>query len=175
LANVIDPGIIFLRTVDKALVIVIGMYRWPEVITMSVPVLPTNLRRGQTMAFRFFALFAIVLAQIGIVSARAQHSDETIRMSVGASEMIALSENPSTGYKWQLDRAHSSNLTIVRVIDVAYQPGQTGLIGAPGLHRWQIQARVPGTARIVFAYSRPWEQAAPAKSHSIEVNITRSQ
>ncbi len=127
------------------------------------------------MTFRLFTLSAIILAQIGVMSARAQQSDETITMSVGASKMIALSENPSTGYSWQLNSTHSSNLTIIRVIDAGYQPGQSGVIGAPGSHHWQIQARVPGMARIVFSYSRPWEHAAPAKSHSVEVNVTRGQ
>lgn len=36
-----------------------------------------------------------------------------------------------------------------------------GMIGAPGSHRRQVQARAPCRARIVFAYSRPWERGAP--------------
>ncbi len=128
------------------------------------------------MTLRLLTLAALVLAEIGATPAGAQPSKEAITMSVGASKLIVLSENPSTGYKWQLNASQSSNLTIVRVIDAGYNPGQSGLIGAPGSHRWQMQARAAGRARIVFAYSRPWERGAPlAKRHVVEVNITNGQ
>ena len=130
------------------------------------------------MTLRFFALSALLFAQIGILPAGAQavsRSNETIALSVGASETIALGENPSTGYEWQLSTTQSSNLAIVGVVDVGYQPSQSGQMAAAGSHWWQIEARAPGTARVVFAYSRPGEHAAPAKSHTVEVNITGGQ
>jgi len=130
------------------------------------------------MTLRFFALSALLFAQIGVMPAGAQavsQSNETISLSVGASETIALSENPSTGYEWQLDTTQSSNLAIVRVVDAGYQAVQGGQMGAAGSHWWRIEAWAPGTARIVFAYSRPSENGAPAKSHAVEVNITGGQ
>ena len=98
------------------------------------------------MTLRFFALSAFLFAQIGVMPAGAQavsQSNETISLSVGASETIALSENPSTGYQWQLDTTQSSNLAIVRVIDAGYQAVQGGQMGAAGSHWWQIEARAP--------------------------------
>lgn len=130
------------------------------------------------MTLRFFALSALLFAQLGVMPAGAQavaQSNETIALSVGASETIALGENPSTGYAWQLDTTQSSNLAIVRVTDVGYQAVQGGQMGAAGSHWWRIEARAAGAARIVFAYSRPWEHAAPAKSHTVEVNVTGGQ
>ena len=130
------------------------------------------------MTFRLFTLSALLFAQIGVMPAGAQavsQSSETISLSVGASETIALSEKPLTGYEWQLDTTQSSNLAIVRVIDVGYQPSQSGQMAAAGSHWWQIEARAAGTARIVFAYSRPSEHEAPAKSHAVEVNVTGGQ
>jgi len=130
------------------------------------------------MTLRLSTLSALLLVQIGVMPAGAQaasQSNETISLSVGASETIALSENPSTGYEWQLDTTQSANLAIVRVIDVGYQPVQSGQMGAAGSHWWRIEAWAPGTARIVFAYSRPSENGAPAKSHAVEVNITGGQ
>ncbi len=130
------------------------------------------------MTLRLFALSALLFAQVGVMPAGAQavsQSNETISLSVGASETIALSENPSIGYEWQLDTTQSSNLAIVRVIDVGYQASQSGQMAAAGSHWWQIEARAPGTARIAFAYSRPSEHEAPAKSHVVEVNVTGGQ
>ena len=130
------------------------------------------------MTLRLFTLSALLLAQIGVMPAGAQaasQSNEAVSLSVGASETIVLSENPASGYMWQLNTAQSSNLAIVRVIDAGYQPSQSGQMGAAGWHWWQIEARVPGTARIVFAYSQPSENTAPAKSHAVEVNVKGGQ
>jgi predicted secreted protein len=130
------------------------------------------------MNLRLLVLSVTALAQIGLVAAdahAASRSNRTLSLSVGASKTIVLSENPSTGYAWQVDTAGSSNLAIVRVNDAGYQPAQNGLIGAPGSHRWQIEAQAPGIARIVFAYARAWEHVAPAKSHSVEVNVAQGR
>ena len=100
--------------------------------------------------FRLSTLSALLLVQIGVMPAGAQaasQSNEAVSLSVGASETIVLSENPASGYMWQLDTAQSSNLAIVRVIDTGYQPSQSGQMGGAGSHWWQIEARVPGTAR----------------------------
>ena len=134
--------------------------------------------RDQTMTLRLSTLSALLLVHIGVMPAGAQaasQSNEAVSLSVGASEMIVLSENPASGYIWQLNTAQSSNLAIVRVIDTGYQPSQSGQMAAAGSHWWQIEARVPGTAKIVFAYSRPSENGALAKSHAVEVNITGGQ
>jgi len=128
------------------------------------------------MTLRLFILPILALAQIGLVAAdAAARNHQTLSLSVGASKTIVLSENPSTGYAWQVDTAGSSNLAIVRVNDAGYQPGQNGGLGAPGAHRWQIEAQAPGAARIVFAYARAWEHVAPAKSHIVEVTVTQGQ
>src|ERR1700723_3128063 len=130
------------------------------------------------MILRLFISSVLALVQIGLAAAdahAASRSIQTLSLSVGASRTIVLSENPSTGYAWQLDPAGSSNLAIVRVNDAGYQAGQSGLLGAPGAHRWQIEALAPGTARIVFAYARAWEHVAPAKSHIIQVNVTQGR
>jgi predicted secreted protein len=130
------------------------------------------------MTLRLFILSVTALAQIGLVAADAHaaaRGNRTMSLSVGASKTIVLSENPSTGYAWQVDTAGSSNLAIVRVNDAGYQPGQNGLIGAPGAHRWQIEAQAPGTAKIVFAYARAWEHVAPAKSHVVQVDVSQGR
>jgi inhibitor of cysteine peptidase len=86
-----------------------------------------------------------------------------------------LRENPSTGFKWRLDTAQSTDLAVVRVIDRGYQAGQSGLIGAPGAHQWEIKARAPGNATIVLSYARPWESRPPAETHVVQVHIRRDR
>ena len=144
----------------------------------KVQIFITSRRLGKTMTFRLLIFSALLLAQIGVTPSGAQAAsqiNETVALAVGASKTIALSENPSTGYRWQLNTAQSSNLAIVRVIDAGYQAGRSGLIGEPGSHRWRIQAQAPGTATIVFASSRPWEHGAPAETYIVEVDVTPGQ
>jgi len=100
---------------------------------------------------------------------------QAMALSPGASTTIVLRENPSTGFKWRLNTQQSTNFAIVRVTDRGYQAGQSGLIGAPGTHRWEIEARTRGTASVVFTYARPWERKLPAETHVVQVNIARSR
>jgi inhibitor of cysteine peptidase len=121
------------------------------------------------------ALVALPLA-LGIKPARAQapmQVNQTVSLSTGGSTTIVLSENPTTGFKWRIDTGQSANLAIVQVIDGGYQTGQSGLMGAPGSHHWQIKAHAAGTAKIVFAYARSWEHVAPAQTYVVEVDVTR--
>ena len=130
------------------------------------------------MIVRLIAFSALLFAQIGVAPGGAwaqSQTSETVALTVGASKTIVLSENPSTGYQWQLDAAQSANLAIVRVIDAGFQAGQSGLIGVPGSHRWQIEAQAPGAATVVFAYSRSWEHGPPAETHVVKVNVTRGR
>jgi len=67
----------------------------------------------------------------------------------------------------------STDLSIVRVIDRGYRAGRTGLMGAPGAHRWEIKARAPGTASVAFTYARPWEHKPPSETHFVQINVSR--
>jgi inhibitor of cysteine peptidase len=101
-------------------------------------------------------------------------TDQTLRLAPGARATIALKENPSTGYKWQIAPAESSNLAIVRITDRGFaRNGSAGKprIGAPGMHRWSVVARAVGSARIVLVYRRPWEQK-PIRRYEVGVEVT---
>lgn len=130
------------------------------------------------MAFRLFILSILsicLLTLIGNVRADAQEGSETIRLTVGAARAITLAENPSTGFKWQINTAQSVNPAAVRVNDLGYQRGPSQLVGAPGVHRWRVTGKAPGNTQIVFDYSRPWEHGAPARRHTVRVEITRGR
>jgi predicted secreted protein len=124
------------------------------------------------------AVFCTLFALAGLAPAPAQaqmQTTQTIALSPGASTTIVLRENPSTGFRWGLNAEQSSNLDLIRVIDRGYQAGESGLIGAPGTHRWEIEARTRGTASVVFIYARPWERKPPAETHVVQVGIARSR
>jgi inhibitor of cysteine peptidase len=116
------------------------------------------------------ALFVVAACIASLAPAGAQEG-RTIRLAVGASSAIALSENPSTGYRWQLDGAASRNLALISVSDAGFTSGASGRLGAPGTRRFSITGRQPGTAVAVFDYARPWERVAPARRYVVTVEV----
>jgi inhibitor of cysteine peptidase len=116
----------------------------------------------------------LMLTEVTPAHAQAEpQTTQTVSLRPGVSTTIVLRENPSTGFRWRMDVTRSTDLSIIRVIDRGYHAGQTGLIGAPGAHRWEIKARAPGTASVAFTYARPWEHKPPAETHFVQVNISR--
>jgi inhibitor of cysteine peptidase len=111
-------------------------------------------------------LVAIVL----IMTVDAEAADQTLRLAVGHSARVELEENPSTGYRWGVDAKASSSLSIVRISDLGFSEREEGkhLLGAPGIHRWDIKAVSAGTANVVFIYRRPWENK-PARNHEVAI------
>ena len=84
-----------------------------------------------------------------------------MRLALGRTTTVQLEENPTTGYRWQIDRTKSDNLTIVRIDDLGFSAREgSARVGASGTHRWSIEGVSAGKARIVFEYLRPWEKAA---------------
>lgn len=115
---------------------------------------------------------ATVLA--GSVQGRAETTRRTVEVSVGQSAVVQFKENPSTGYGWRLSQAESSNLAVAAISDAGFSVGGAAaapLVGAPGVQRFRIEGRLPGEARAVFVYSRPWERAAPAERQIVMINV----
>jgi inhibitor of cysteine peptidase len=71
---------------------------------------------------------------------------------------ISLSENPTTGYKWNI--AFTTGIKMIQTIfDDAPIPGYTGKIpGAGGIRRWLFVNTSEIPQRITFNYQRPWEK-----------------
>jgi inhibitor of cysteine peptidase len=103
----------------------------------------------------------------------AEETVQSIRVTIGETITVTLRENPSTGFRWSLSEPESSNLSIVTISDAGFEPSAgSPPIGAPGSRRWRIKGVRAGSARAVFRYSRPWEQAAPIHRHKLTIEVT---
>lgn len=115
-------------------------------------------------------LFLLAMILLDLAGARA--AEETLRLAPGKRATIALKENPSTGYSWRVDAQASANLAILRIGEGGFTTddgaGDPPLVGAPGVHRWTIEALSKGRARVEFVYERPWEKK-PIERHSVDV------
>jgi inhibitor of cysteine peptidase len=86
------------------------------------------------------------------------NNGNSIDLKKGHAFYLKLSENPSTGYSWQLSVGNGLNLLSDR-----YHPFESSkssknfVVGAGGFHLWRIEAAAKGSQQIKAVYKRPWE------------------
>ncbi|WP_445474854.1 protease inhibitor I42 family protein [Methanococcoides methylutens] len=68
--------------------------------------------------------------------------------------VLKLEENPTTGYSWNLTVPEGLKLIGDNFV---IAPGDEGLVGAGGIHEWELQAETEGTYEISAIYKRLWE------------------
>ena len=117
-------------------------------------------------------LIVLVMGAVASVEPGCAQEGQTVRLAVGGTGVITLRDNPSTGYRWQVNHAASQNLSLVSIVDAGFVR-DSKLLGAPGTRRFSITAHAPGTAVAVFDYSQPWVHGAPARRHVVTIEIGR--
>jgi predicted secreted protein len=88
-----------------------------------------------------------------------------VRVQVGQEFEVALSETPTTGYRWKVA---SDGTPVCRVEHDAFQPpGPTP--GAPGRHAWVFKAAQAGAAVVELEYRRSFGAGEPARRFTLRV------
>ena len=95
---------------------------------------------------------------------------QTVDVSVGQMIELRLPENPTTGFRWQLQDGPGPACTM---ISDAYTAGGN-LPGAGGEHTWMLQAARPGVCELRLVYRRSFENTPPAKSFAVNVQVQGS-
>ncbi|KKG05726.1 protease inhibitor I42 family protein [Methanosarcina mazei] len=77
-------------------------------------------------------------------------------MSIKKGELfiLQLSENPSTGYSWELNVSEGLNILSDRY---SQEEAPEGQVGVAGIHSWTIEAVSEGSRQVNGIYKRPWE------------------
>jgi inhibitor of cysteine peptidase len=112
----------------------------------------------------------LAAAMSAVPSIGAGAADRILTLAVGQQAAIELEENPSTGYRWAVDSGASSNLSILHIKDLGFSENAGGrrLLGAPGIHRWSVEAVRAGSASVTLVYRRPWE-ASSVRRHEVTI------
>lgn len=110
---------------------------------------------------------------LGQAPARAAN-DETAQVSVGATTMLELDGNPSTGYSWAFDAGASENAELVTVVDGGYaaaaaDPGKRPVLGAPKKQKFEVTGVAAGEAKLVFHYARAGGEPEKTEVRVVEV------
>lgn len=92
---------------------------------------------------------------------------QSAELAAGDSFVISLHENPTTGYRWNLNAGGDKVCTLT---SDDFEPGR--LPGGEGVHRWHFRAAQAGEVKIEFALRRGWTPAAKsAKSFTLQVKV----
>ena len=80
----------------------------------------------------------------------------TVELVTGDTFQIKLNENPTTGYQWTLETTSG-----LEIMSDNFLPPAPGLIGAGGIHEWDIKTTASGTQQVTGVYtgvhSHSWE------------------
>ncbi len=76
----------------------------------------------------------------------------TVAVPLGSTFTVWLQENPTTGYSW--------NITVtdgLQITNDTFIPPTSGLIGAGGIHTWEVLTVKNGLQEFSGIYRRPFE------------------
>ena len=77
----------------------------------------------------------------------------SIDAHVGDTILLALLDNPTTGYRWELEPVTGVSI----VLDVAGYEPSSGEAGSGGVATWLLSVAAAGTTSIALKRWRPWE------------------
>lgn len=77
-----------------------------------------------------------------------------ITLKTGENFTLNLTENPSTGYAWELNVTAGLNITSD---NYTQNPAPEGMTGVSGVHSWIIEAIAAGDQQVNGIYKRAWE------------------
>ena len=80
------------------------------------------------------------------------NNGSTMELATGDTFRIRLNENPTTGYQWTLKATGG-----LEIVSDNYSPPASDLLGASGIHEWDLMAKSSGTQQVTAVYSRAWE------------------
>jgi inhibitor of cysteine peptidase len=74
-----------------------------------------------------------------------------VELRPGAAVVLRLDENPTTGYRWQVD---SSGAPVLALQGDQYEAPPRSKAGAPGQHVWSFRAVAAGSGLVQLSYRR---------------------
>jgi inhibitor of cysteine peptidase len=91
----------------------------------------------------------------------------SLDLRVGEDLVLELSENPTTGYRWQLQ---VSGDALSETAPSTYARSSSA-IGGGGQRTFRLIAKKPGIARIHATLSRAWLPDEPSEEHLVVVQV----
>ena len=98
-----------------------------------------------------------------------EDNNNKIKLEVGEKLELNLPENPSTGYRWEIQGAGDPKLLLQ---NTEFQAGPGKAIGHEGLRSWIFKAKQAGEVKLRVNHWRPWlKEKSLLESFEIYVEI----
>ena len=81
----------------------------------------------------------------------------TINLENEETFYLKLQENPTTGYLWELNLSQGLSLVSDEYYPPQSEESKQPLVGAGGVHVWEIKADSEGSQQVTAVYRRSWE------------------
>jgi inhibitor of cysteine peptidase len=95
-----------------------------------------------------------------------EEADQTeVQIPLGEIFEICLNENPTTGFRWNLESRGEPACTLVK----DYFSPSGNVPGSGGTHHWNFKAVAPGTSSIHLTSARPWHKGPPARTFRLGI------
>lgn len=78
-----------------------------------------------------------------------------LNMTLNQVALIQLSENPTTGFSWNVTLSDGLTLLSDRYVQ---DPTPEGMVGVGGVHEWYVEAVAAGNQTFDGIYKQPWEE-----------------
>ena len=95
---------------------------------------------------------------------------DTVELQVGDEVLVRLPENPSTGYRWELDASRGG----LELAEDTYVGPRGSTVGGAGERHFRLRATGEGAAQVQLRLARSWEDGA-AEQGSVAVSVQRKQ
>jgi inhibitor of cysteine peptidase len=104
------------------------------------------------------------------VAVEQKQSNSMVAIARGATLVLRLRSNPTTGYSWQIAGIDGKRLQPIG--KPTYVRPASALPGAGGYQEFRFQALADGMTTVTLNYARPFEKnAAPGRTYSLKLNI----
>ena len=118
------------------------------------------MKHSKTAAIVIGALAAALVISLGgcaVNGGGKEYRDPSVPIVVEKGEefTIALESNPTTGYRWMLQKELDDK--VITLQKTEFEEPESNLLGAPGEERWTFKAVGLGRTTIELRYARPWE------------------
>ena len=105
-----------------------------------------------------------------IVTVTSSDNGKSLDVHVGDEIVVSLAENPTTGFRWELQGPAGNALAPE---GDAFELAPNPAVGSGGTHQFRLSAKAPGSATIGLRLVRPWASGQPPlQTFTVDINVS---
>ena len=108
------------------------------------------------------------------VSLTKANNGQSVEVRQGDEIILRLPENPTTGYRWHIDRADGLETEMSEHTTGSDRPDPNPRLGRGGVREFRFRAKEPGARRLDLKHWREWEgERSVIERFGVAIGIVR--